>query len=42
MAFQADKKYEIDHHGGAQLAGAMPNAVLLCYDTTILFANQAA
>ena len=42
MAFQADKKYEIDHQSAAQLAGAMPNAVLLCYDTTILFANQAA
>ena len=42
MVFQADQKYENDAQSAAQIAGAMPNAVLLCHDTTILFANQAA
>jgi diguanylate cyclase (GGDEF)-like protein/PAS domain S-box-containing protein len=42
MAFQADKKYQDDAQSAVQLASAMPNAVLLCHDTSILFANQTA
>jgi len=42
MAFQADKKYQDDAQSAVQLASAMPNAVLLCHDTNILFANQTA
>jgi len=42
MAFQADQKYQDDAQSAVVLASAMPNAVLLCHDTTILFANQTA